>query len=379
MSKYWKVKYGGFMKKNTKIIVGIIIVIVIVILCGITFFMEKDKGIANINTDVNNNLTSSERGKTTVLTLDDEIQNDTVWCGTFQLIWNDLKNDLARQDIVFEPQLEVVKNLNKETFKTSDISDKYYYKKVGSPSTALKEEIKKAIKDKFNETSDILDNFDFVNVEPTYYFLYVMLKKEFEFEKEFQEFENGKFGEYLNIQYFGIKKDNKNNELRNQVYVLYYNSKDDFAIKLKTKQEDEVIICKNPKANTFDAIYKDIENETSKYEGKKYIEEGEIVKIPYIKLDEKVEFTEIEHKLFYFSNGRGYKIDKALQTIKFELDRKGGKIKSEAGMMVSDEAIMLDDEIRSFEIDNSFAIFLKEKDKKVPYLASKIDDISKFQ
>ena len=27
--------------------------------------------------------------------------------------------------------------------------------------------------------------------------------------------------------------------------VLYYNSKDDFAIKLKTKQEDEVILCKN--------------------------------------------------------------------------------------------------------------------------------------
>ncbi len=29
--------------------------------------------------------------------------------------------------------------------------------------------------------------------------------------------------------------------------VLYYNSKDDFAIKLKTKQEDEVILCKNQK------------------------------------------------------------------------------------------------------------------------------------
>ena len=47
---------------------------------------------------------------TTALTLEDEIDknNNTIWCGTFQLIWNDLKNDLAKQDIVFTPQLQVV-------------------------------------------------------------------------------------------------------------------------------------------------------------------------------------------------------------------------------------------------------------------------------
>ena len=40
-----------------------------------------------------------DQSLTTVLTLEDEIQNDSIWCGTFQLIWNDLKNDLAKQDI----------------------------------------------------------------------------------------------------------------------------------------------------------------------------------------------------------------------------------------------------------------------------------------
>ena len=47
----------------------------------------------------------------TVLTLEDEIQDNSIWCGTFQLIWNDLKNDLAKQDIKFTPQLQVVENL----------------------------------------------------------------------------------------------------------------------------------------------------------------------------------------------------------------------------------------------------------------------------
>lgn len=180
----------------------------------------------------------------TTLTLEDEIDksNDTIWCGTFQLIWNDLKNDLAKQDIVFTPQLKVIENLNRETFKVDDLSDEYYYKKVGNPSLNLKEEIKTAIKEQFNETSEILDDFDWQNGDSKDYFLYAMLKKNFEFEKAFEEFENGNFGRYENVKFFGIKKDSESDELRKQVEVLYYNSKDDFAIKLKTKQKDEVIL-----------------------------------------------------------------------------------------------------------------------------------------
>ena len=87
-------------------------------------FMPKEE-----NSIVKQEIISTE-GIAYALTLEDEIENNTIWCGTFQLIWNDLKNDLAKQDIVFTPQLKVVENLNKETFKTSDISDKYYYKKI---------------------------------------------------------------------------------------------------------------------------------------------------------------------------------------------------------------------------------------------------------
>ena len=318
---------------------------------------------------------------TTALTLEDEIDknNNTIWCGTFQLIWNDLKETIAKQDIVFTPQLQVVENLNKETFKAEDISEKYFYKKVGTPSLELKKEIEKAIKEKFNETSDILDDFQWENRDPKDYFLYAMLKKEFKFEKAFEEFENGKFGNYENIKYFGIKKNSESDELRNQVEVLYYNSKDDFAVKLNTKQEDEVILCKNPKGNTFNEIYQNITKQESQYNGNKRLQEGELLKVPNIRINEKTEFTEIQNKSFLFSNGESYHIEKALQTIQFELDKTGGKIKSEAGMMVNYESVIMVDEIREFAIDDTFAIFLKEESKDNPYFAGKISDITKFQ
>ena len=80
-----------------------------------------------------------------------------------------------------------------------------------------------------------------------------------------------------------------------------------------------------------------------------------------------------------FSNGETYKIEKALQTIEFELDKTGGKIKSEAGMMVMKQSIAIEDKKREFAIDDTFAIFLIEKGKDKPYFAGKINDITKFQ
>ena len=342
--------------------------------------------------DIKEKETFNTEGVTTTLTLEDEIQDDTIWCGTFQLIWNDLKNDLAKQDIVFNPQLKVVENLNKETFTTKELSEASYYKKIGTPSLKLKEEIEKAIKDKFNEKSDILNDFEWENRDPKDYFLYAMLKKEFQFEKVFEELENGKFRDYDNVKYFGIKSD-ETGELKQQVDVLYYKSKDDFAVKLRTKQEDEVILCKNPEGKTFGEIYNNILDKTEvkvynmpnnqdNYEAIKVygeLKEGELLKVPNIKLKEKNEITEIEDKKFLFSNGEVYSIEKALQTIEFELDRTGGKIKSEAGMMVKNESVAIMDEIREFSIDDTFAIFLIEKGKDKPYFAGKINDITKFQ
>ena len=220
-------------------------------------FEVYDNTVENLENQNNSDMKNTLEDLSVALTLEDEIQADTIWCGTFQLIWNDLKNDLAKQDIVFTPQLDVVNNLNKETFTTDDLSEESYYKKIGTPSLELKEEIENAIKEKFNETSNILDDFDWEKARPEDYFLYVMLKKEFEFETEFEELENGNFGDYENVKYFGIEND-ESELIRNQVQVLYYNSKDDFAIKLLTKENDEVILSKKPQGKTFNEIYKNI-------------------------------------------------------------------------------------------------------------------------
>ena len=37
------------------------------------------------------------------------------------------------------------------------------------------------------------------------------------------------------------------------------------------------------------------------------------------------------------------------------------------------------DDVRYFNVDNTFALFIKEENKDVPYFALKVDDITKYQ
>ena len=75
-------------------------------------------------------------------------------------------------------------------------------------------------------------------------------------------------------------------------------------------------------------------------------------------------------------------IAKAIQTVKLELDNKGGKVKSEAVIDLKSETTSVDPKVkekRYFYFDDTFALFIKEKDKDVPYFAARIDDINKYQ
>ena len=79
----------------------------------------------------------------------DSVSNakNQVWVGTFQLIWNDLINELVKHPIEFFGYKSVMAyNLNKQAFTTADISDSAYYKKWGLASPQLKQEIEDGIK-----------------------------------------------------------------------------------------------------------------------------------------------------------------------------------------------------------------------------------------
>ena len=328
-----------------------------------------------------------------VPTLLDKITTNSTWCGTFQLVWNDMQNELVGQDIVFNPQITIVENLNKQSFKENDISDEYYYKIWGLKTLDLKKKIENGIESKFNQKSDILDLLSWSDVpqdisgyseDAREYLFYTMLYREFNFEKMFTNLEVDKFNSsektYENIKYFGIDS-TTSKEIYNQVKVLYYNSENDFAVILITKEGDQVLLCKGNNGKTFKEIYDSVLEKENNYSGKTYFTKYDTLKVPKIKFDLLKEYEELENKPFKAENGSECVIDKAIQTIKFELDENGGKIKSEAviDMKTLTAVVEEEPERRFFDFDSSYTMFLIEDGKELPYFAVNIDDISLYQ
>ena len=300
-----------------------------------------------------------------------------VWVGTFQLIWNDLVDEIVKRPVEFAGTKSVMAdNLNKREITASDLSESSYYKKWGLASPKIKKEIEQGIKEKFNETSDILNKFDWTPQEGKY-FLYAMLKKDFQYIEPFDKLPDGDFtGSEGSVKYFGIDG-NTDYKVKQTVGVLFYNGNNDFAVSLKSKQGDTVYIYRTDDEKTFDLLYKEMQEKSANYTGKKYFAGIDRLKVPMIEFKSEREFPELCNKPIKYTN---LMIDKALETVQFKMDETGVKLKSEAGMMTRLTSAGPSREYpRYFYFTNKYTIFLQDDGKTKPYFAMTITDAKKLQ
>ena len=369
------------------VVVGVIAVIAICLL-----FMKNTPVEEDQSTTKKPQTSITEISKTETIgiipTMYDGLLTDSAWTPTFELIWHDLKNKYVKQDIHWDGQPSIVDSLNAEYFKENMISDEYLYKVSDYKTLELKDRIEKAIKDKFNQTSDVLDDIDWSDPEldhgpetdPRRILLYSMLYREFEYLNPLDELQNDSFKDIENVRYFGFNQ-NSDPALTNQIDVLYYNEKE-YMIRINTKNGDELYLIINPEGATFNDIWTNANNKAKEYKGNKKFTSNDYLKIPYLSFDIKREYTELcNHKFFNKNGTEVFEIQKAIQTIKLELDNKGGKVKSEAVIDTKNSitSVGQEPEHRYFYYNDTFALFIKEKNKDVPYFAARIDDINKYQ
>lgn len=303
-------------------------------------------------------------------------EGDRVWAGTFQLVWNDFMDKFVHGNVRFkEGTPDFVWELNAQSFTKNDVDENCYYKISTRINKNTRKKIEKAIKKKFGEKSDILDKLD-LTPSPDNFLIYAMLKKDFEFMTAFDKLGKSKFGENQTAEYFGIDN-NSDDKLLKSVNVLFYNDENDFAVMLKTKKEDQVYLYKTPNDKSFNLLYKDMFKKANMYKGSVTLRSIDELKIPNIKFFTEKNFTGLANKR---ALGTNIVINQALETIKFEMNHKGVKLKSEAAMtMMTTSFNPIPNIPRYFYFDDTFVIFLIEKEKKSPYFALRVNDITKFQ
>ena len=291
-----------------------------------------------------------------------------IFTPAFQLLWNDFSNLIIKDKIKFQGmQPKVLKKLNANKFTQDEISQDFYYKILALKTPELRLKIQDDLMKKFNEKSDLLDSIDWQPTNAEEYILYAMLKKDINFQKEFEILESKKFNNSKEkVKYFGVK--NENNELKYQVKPLFWLTAQDFAVALDTNEGDKIILhrtnAKNDIYERYDYIIKHQKTGLSFGESDKLI-------VPFVNIDEKIQYDALENRKII---GSELYISKAIEIIKFKLDNKGASIKNEALLDIMTCSLPIPGRERMYKFDKPFNIYLIEKDAKLPYFAVRIKD-----
>lgn len=334
----------GFNEMNKVLKIFVIIICTTIALSGIVYATTViyNKYIKN---NTNHNITMNPSYQSTL----DENTINNLWVGTLDLAWKDLEDKIGLNKIELEGEMpQIANNLNESTFSKEMLNPNDYK----------------------------------INVERTVtngYKIDATLNKKLNFLESFDNFSDYKwtFGnseEY--IKYFGINNASPE-KMNKNVEILFYNKlnngsllSNDMAIKLKTKEGDEIILYRTDDKKSFDEYYEDIKAKTKNYKGRTEFSEDDELRVPYVKVNGMINYNQLYDKKI--KNSKGLYIYDVIQNVNFYLNERGCNLSSKATMVTEYMGIGQDTKYCYFQ--DTFIIFMKEANSDKPYFALKVDN-----
>ncbi len=201
-----------------------------------------------------------------VATLNDPLpeHKNAIWCATFQMAWDKLKQDIVGEPIQIPAAQELADRLNRSTFPTGSIEEESYYTTAGFVKNGIIEQIQTEMKRRFpSEPVPVFDGryktlpeviaaYAYLNVNIEFLHPYYTYAGKFEFSSS-----NGK---RTQVKAFGdriTKPDANWGLVRSQVEVLYYEDGDSsadkqFAVDLsRLTHPYQIILARMPHCGTF--------------------------------------------------------------------------------------------------------------------------------
>ena len=334
----------GFNEMNKVLKIFVIIICTTIALTGIVYATTViyNKYIKN---NTNHNITMNPSYQSTL----DENTINNLWVGTLDLAWKELEDKIGLNKIELEGEMpQIANDLNESTFSKEMLNPNDYK----------------------------------INVERTVtngYKIDATLNKELNFLESFDNFNDYKwtFGNSDEaIKYFGINNASPEKMNRN-VEILFYNKlnngsllSNDMAIKLKTKEGDEIILYRTDDKKSFDEYYEDIKAKTKNYKGRTEFSQDDELRVPYVKVNGMINYNQLYDKKI--KNSKGLYIYDVIQNVNFYLNERGCNLSSKATMVT--EYMGIGEDTKYCYFQDTFIIFMKEKKSDKPYFALKVDN-----
>ena len=115
------------------------------------------------------------------------------------------------------------------------------------------------------------------------------------------------------------------------VQIIFYNSPNEFAVSLKSKQGDIICLYRTDDDKTLTEYYQNMVEKEKRYTGPKFFNKNDRFKAPMLDFKAEREFDELCNRAIKNSE---FFISHAIETVQFKMNETGVKLKSEAAIGV---------------------------------------------
>lgn len=287
-----------------------------------------------------------------------------LWCATFQMAWDSATRNFGAS-IRLAPACDLADSLNRNPFDRRWVDEGSFFLTNGRVNEGVMAKIDDGMKKLTGGKSKLAARLK-NSLTPDDLVFFACLSKDLEFSKPFGRLGTWKLGK-RSVPWFGFTPEQRDTgPLLKQVRVHHYAAKDNFVIELLGKTpDDQIILAKLP------ALPK-TPGEVSRNMLKQMradapsADASDLLAVPNIVAKEFAEFSQLEGRRVI---GNGLILRKAMQSIDFQMDEKGAKLRSEGG--ISFGCSMQHHVVpRLMILDPPFALIMKRKTAPQPYFVA---------
>lgn len=306
-----------------------------------------------------------------------------IWCSSFQLAWNEIRDNVIGAPLDVVGAEELAERLNKAPHRAGDLEPGSCYAAGGWIHDGIIKRIEKEMGARF-PSQELPDFNDF---KDDGILAYSYLTANVPFTHPFRPLDKAltfidSQGVETTVNGFGLWEAflSRYEDIREQVEILYVGWEDpnrpwepmkEYALDLcrHSKPYQLVIAVVEPKsslAETYEHIQRGMEQFKNQrgYENGRWFEESDLLRVPemYWRIDHR--FAELIGKMVA---NVGMPVVEAMQTIEFRLDRSGAMLESPAFVAIA--AIP-----RNFVFNRPFLIYMKKRDAERPFFVMWVDN-----